>query len=137
MQAKEELKQIKFKMDKVQETLREYEQFKERAEKMTAVISDSATHSNKISDKVGDNASKMADLATLYIKRYFDAEQERIKVTNELDKLEEPYRTILFKRYVSGLNFETIASEMSYSYSAITKLHGGALIKYEKRNEKF
>ena len=77
----------------------------------------------------------MADLATLYIKRYFDAEQERIKITSELDKLEEPYRTILFKRYVTGANFETIASEMSYSYSAITKLHGGALIKYERRNE--
>lgn len=133
--AKEELKQVRFKMNKVNETLEEYERHKERAEKMTAVLSETTSRSNKPSDKVGDNAIKMADLSKLYMKRYLEAEAERVRICNELDKVPEPYRTVLYKRYVQGLNFETIASEMFYSYTSVTKMHGTALIMYERRNE--
>lgn len=135
MNAKEELKQVRFKIEKVEETLEEYERYKTRAEKMTAVMSETTARTNKPSDKVGDNAAIMADLAIQYQQRWADAEYERLRISGELDKVAEPYRTLLFKRYVQGLNFETVASEMYYSYTTITKMHGKALILYERRNE--
>lgn len=52
MSAKDELKQLQFKIKKVDEALEEYELFKTRAEKITAVISDVPSRSNKTSDKV-------------------------------------------------------------------------------------
>lgn len=49
---KEELSQLKYKICKVEETKQEYERFKERAEKMTTVFSETTSHTNKKSDKV-------------------------------------------------------------------------------------
>ena len=98
--AKEELNQVYYKMSKANETLQEYQRYKERAEKMTAVLSETTSRSNKPSDKVGDNAVIMADLSMQYLQRYNDAERERDSIIEELNKVIEPYRTILFRRYV-------------------------------------
>ena len=77
----------------------------------------------------------MADLSRKYEKRYFLAEQERVRVLTELDKIGEPYRTLLYKRYVENKDLNSIAEEMFCSYSTIAKLHGIALIVYERRNK--
>lgn len=134
--AKEELKQAYYKFKKADEMLEEYQRFKARAEKITATMSDSTARTNKTSDKVGDNAIKMADLKDKYNTLLLDAENEQVRIIQELNKVCEPYRTVLYKRYVQRQNFETIASEMYYSYITIIKMHGEALIKYERRNEK-
>ena len=52
MTAKEELNQYKYKLKKVDETLEEYKKFKDRATKMTAIISENPQRSNLNSDKV-------------------------------------------------------------------------------------
>ena len=134
--AKEELKQAYYKFKKSDEILEEYNKFKTRAEKVTSTISDTTARTNKTSDKVGDNAIKMADLLDKYNKLIYDAEQEQLHIIAELNKVCEPYRTLLYKRYVQRKPFETVASEMYYSYITIIKMHGEALIKYERRNEK-
>lgn len=135
--AKEELKQAYYKFKKADEMLEEYQKFKTRAEKMTATMSDSTARTNRTSDKVGENAVKMADLKDKYNTLLLDAENEQVRIIQELNKVCEPYRTVLYKRYVQRQNFETIASEMYYSYITIIKMHGEALIKYERRNEKW
>lgn len=130
MTAKEELSQLKYKRKKVDETLEEYQKYKTRAEKMTSVISDSPSMTNITSDKVGDNASIMADLAKEYEQRWIAAERERLEIEDKINLVEEPYRTILHMRYIEGSNFEKIAENMGYSYVRITHMHGEALEKY-------
>lgn len=131
MNAKEELNQYKFIKGRVQEALEEYERFKERAEKMTTIISDNPSHTNKTSDKVGDNASAMADLNREYKDRWLIAERKRLELVDSINKVQEPYRTILMGRYIQDKNFEQIACEMSYSYDRTIHLHGEALKIYE------
>lgn len=133
--AKEELNQVYYKMSKANETLQEYQKYKERAEKMTAVISETTSRSNKPSDKVGDNAVIMADLSMQYLQRYNDAERERDSIIEELNKVIEPYRTILFRRYVLRQDLRKIAEELFYSYDSIAKKHRIALKLYERRNK--
>lgn len=133
--AKDELNQVWYKMSKVNETLQEYEKYKERAEKMTAVMSETTSRSNKPSDKVGDNATIMADLSVQYLQRYKEAELERDKIIIELNKVVEPYRTILFKRYVQRHDLKEIADELFYSYDSIAKKHRIALKLYERRDK--
>lgn len=127
MSIKDELKQYRFKMKRVDEALEEYEKFKTRAEKVTAVFSDVASRTNKTSDKVGENSVKMADIERQYKKRWEDAEQERLKISEKICTIDEPYRTILFMKYVQNKNFELIATEIGYSYKQILRLHGQAL----------
>lgn len=123
MTAKEELKQYRFKQSKVDQALEEYEKYKTRAEKMTAIISDVPSRTNKTSDKVGDNAILMADLSREYEHRWIEAEKERSRIINEIDKIDEPYRTILFLRYVEDMSLETIAEQLNYSYSIVAHMH--------------
>ena len=52
MTVKDELNQYRFKCKRVEETLEEYLRYKTRAEKMTAVLSDVPSRTNKTSDKV-------------------------------------------------------------------------------------
>lgn len=131
MTAKEELLQYKYAREKVEETLEEYQKYKTRAEKMTSIISDMPRGTSN-SDKVADNAIKMADLSVEYEKRWLEAENKKLEIEKNIDLVEEPYRSLLHKRYVQGLNFEKIADEMGYSYVRITHLHGEALIEYDK-----
>lgn len=124
---KDDLKQYRFKMRQVDLALEEYERFKTRAEKITAMLGGNPAHSNKVSDKVGDNATIMADIANKYQQRWLDAENERIALMDKLRCIDEPYRTILHMRYVQNRNFENIATFMGYSYKQILRLHGQAI----------
>ena len=132
MTAKEELMQYKYARKKVDETLEEYQKYKDRATKMTAIMSDNPQRSNLNSDKVGDNAIKMADISREYEERWLRAEKERLRIEQNIDRVEEPYRTILHMRYIEELNFEKIADCMGYTYNSITHMHGDALKQYKK-----
>lgn len=132
MTAKEELMQYKYARKKVDETLEEYQKYKDRATKMTAIMSDNPQRSNLNSDKVGDNAIKMADISREYEERWLRAENKKLEVERKIEELSEPYRTLLHKRYIEELNFEKIADDMGYSYVRITHLHGEALLEYGK-----
>lgn len=131
MTAKEELSQYKYARERVDETLEEYQRYKERAEKMTSIISD-MPRGGKNSNKVEDNAVIMADLSKQYEERWILAEREKLSIELKIDQVKEPYRKLLKKRYIQDLNFEKIADEMGYSYVRITHLHGEALLEYEK-----
>lgn len=131
MTAKEELLKYKYARKKVDEALEEYEKYKTRAEKMTTIIS-GMPHGTSNTNKVEDNAVEMADISKVYEKRWLEAEKEKLEVEQKIEQVEEPYRTILHKRYVEELNFEKIADEMGYTYNSITHMHGDALKLYKK-----
>lgn len=131
MTAKEELSQYRYARKKVDEALEEYEKYKIRAEKVTTIISGMPRGTSN-SNKVEDNAVKMADISREYEKRWFLAEKEKLRIEKNIDKVEEPYRTILHKRYIEESNFEKIADEMGYTYNSITHMHGDALKLYKK-----
>ena len=134
MTAKEELLQYKYAREKVDETLEEYQKYKDRAEKMTSIISDMPRGTSS-SDKVADNAVKMADLSAEYEKRWLEAEYMKLEIEKNIDLVEEPYRIILYMKYVQGKKLEEIAYKLNANYTYICEQHGIALKKYEENKE--
>lgn len=134
MTAKEELLQYKYAREKVDETLEEYQKYKDRAEKMTSIISD-VPRGTSNSDKVADNAIKMADLSVEYEKRWLEAENKKLEIEKNIDLVEEPYRTILYMKYVQEKKLEEIAYKLNANYTYICEQHGIALKKYEENKE--
>lgn len=60
------------------------------------------------------------------------AEVERLtmleaEIVGAIDRVPEPYRTLLYERYVNGKTWEQVAVDMHYSYRGVTKMHGRAL----------
>lgn len=62
--------------------------------------------------------------AKLEVDRLTALEQEIVQTISHTD---EPYRTLLYERYINGKTFEQIAVYMAYSWRQIVRLHGQAL----------
>lgn len=62
--------------------------------------------------------------AKLEVDRLTALEQEIVQTISHTD---EPYRTLLYERYINGKTFEQIAVMLNYSYRQTTRIHGNAL----------
>lgn len=58
------------------------------------------------------------------IGRLTDLERE---IEQTINQAAEPYRTLLYERYINGKTFEQIAVLLNYSYRQATRIHGNAL----------
>lgn len=50
-----------------------------------------------------------------------------VEISCIIGRMPEPYRTLLYERYINGKTWEQIAVDMNYSYRGVTKMHGRAL----------
>lgn len=58
------------------------------------------------------------------VDRLTALEQE---IVQTIERIVEPYQTLLYERYINGKTFEQIAVYMAYSWRQIIRLHGQAL----------
>lgn len=84
------------------------------------------------SDKVGDNASKMADLHSKYLQTFLEAEQYKLQVLMRLIGIPEPYKKVLWYLYVDDIRFNDIPSMIGYSPSQTKRLLKKGLHEFEK-----
>ena len=83
MTAKEELSQYECARERVEETLEEYEKYKERAEKMTAIRSDMPKGNGGKSDKVGGfSMIQKQAYEQLRLQLLFLAEDDVVRTSN-------------------------------------------------------
>ena len=62
--------------------------------------------------------------AAVEIARLAELERE---IEQTISRTAEPYRTLLYERYINGKTWEQVAVRMNYSFRHTTKLHGTAL----------
>lgn len=84
-------------------------------------------------DKIGTAVAKIDELEQnldALIDEYVD---KKNLIISQIDSMEdEMFYTVLFSRYVEKKTFEMIATETSYCYRQITRIHGNALKEFEK-----
>jgi len=66
-------------------------------------------------------------------KKYEESEMSKIiekkkYIEGLFQKLNQPYRTIMYMKYITFLTFDQIADRMSYSTKRIYQLHGEAIV---------
>ena len=126
MTAKEYLLQYREAMRRVQAITEHLSELRAIAERITPNYSSSGGN-HQAGDKIGSAVAKIVDAevkTTAEIDQLTALEAEIISV---IDRVQEPYRTLLYERYVNGLTFERIAVRMNYSWRQIIRLHGQAL----------
>lgn len=64
-----------------------------------------------------------------------ELKEKQILIENKIDKLGQPYKNILYFRYIKGYNLTEVSAEINEEYDYTRKLHGKALIKYTKVGE--
>lgn len=124
------LQRVKIKIGQLQE---QRQMYLEMATSITAAVTPVKVQTSGTHDRVGDNASKAADIGTKIdgeINNLFWKQQEVIKQIQSLRNAE--YIQILFKVYVQEKTVKQAAVEMQRSDNYSLKIHNRALEEFER-----
>lgn len=134
-EAKQELKDYIYNKKWIEERLEDIKERKSLLDKITTTISDMPKGSSEIVDSKAESLAKILD-DTEDTKKYIkQLKEKQIKIENKIDKIEQPYKNILYFRYIRGYNLTEVSNEIDEEYDYTRKLHGTALIKYAKLEE--
>ena len=98
------------------------------AEQITPNYTSCGSGNAQTSDKLGKAVALIVEA-----EAKLDAEIELLIATEReikrvIEAVEEPYKTLLYERYINGKTWEQIAVNMNYSYRQTTRMHGAALL---------
>lgn len=125
---REDLKQLRFSIQWVKSQIDKYKEQRELVYNLSQSFDGMPKAQNKPNYALEELIDKYNELLVLLAK-----EQQKINDTIEqLNMLEPLHRIILCKRYIDGENFETIATDINYSYTRTCRMHGEALNEFDK-----
>ena len=131
MDAVEWLEQIK-KIDELIELVdSERQRLWDQATRNTSSL-EGAPHGSGVSDKIGDNVVKMADLDA----EKKELERKKNSIVKVIKKLPASECGVIYRRYVSHMKLETIADDMGYCTVQVWRIKKNALKKLQKKAAK-
>lgn len=127
---KEELKKYVPLMREAQELKKQAEKLEDEAKSLKAVVMDGMPKGSGASDSIGNIVVKIEQLRADYLHKYDLALCELYKIERVIEHINnETERIIMRKRYIQGLCWEDICSDMSYSWQHIHRIHSKILRK--------
>ena len=141
-EAKQELREYVYNKKWIEEKLIDIKERRTLLDNITSTISDMPRGTAKVVDKKAEELSKIMD-DTNELQKYIDnindilkkvveQEEKQKEILNQLNKVEQPYKNILYFRYIRGYNLTEVSNEIEEEYDYTRKLHGIALVKYSK-----
>ena len=133
--SKQELKNYIYDKKWIEEKLEDIKERRDLLDNITITLSDMPKGSKQIYDKQAESLAQILDLTNDLEKYLMSLKEKQIIIENKIDKLEQPYKNILYFRYIKGYNLTEVSAEINEEYDYTRKLHGIALIKYAKAGE--
>lgn len=132
-EAKKELNEYRENIKYIEEKLNDTEEVKAKVEKVTTTLSMTKTNSSSESnDKFGDAIDRLEELKLDCTEKMQELLVNKFKIDEKIEKVEQPYKNVLFYRYTRGMSWNKVADELGYTIQYIWELHGEALYLYSK-----
>lgn len=109
--------------------LEQIEEQKTKLTKITSILSD-MPKGTPDHDKMSKNIAILLDLISEHIKIMEDEEENLIRITKKINKVEQPYRNILELRFVKGMKVVEVSVELDRDYRYTKKLIKKSIKKY-------
>lgn len=103
-----------------------------KATKITKELDDMPKGSPEIQDRMAQYAAQIVDLKNQKYDQLIKMYKTKKTIEDKIDLLEQPYRNILYYKYVKGLDLTQVANKINYNYKWTCELHGNALTKYKE-----
>lgn len=103
-----------------------------KAEKITTELNDMPKGTPQIQDRMGELASQIVDMKNEKYGQLIKMYRTKKQIEDRIDLLEQPYRNILYFKYIKGKNLTEVANIINNEYKHTCKLHGTALQLYKK-----
>jgi replicative superfamily II helicase len=134
MTTKQYLGQISRLDRMIKNKLSEISELKELSRSISAVKNSERVQTTPNFDKIGTAQAKIDEMERNIDKLVDEYVDKRDLIIKQIDEIEdETYYNILFARYIEKKTFERIADEMFYSWRQIIRIHGSALLAFEKK----
>lgn len=132
MTTKDYLNQINRLNRMINNKISEISQLRELAYSVSSIKNEEKVQTSLKPDSIGCTIAKLEDMEKDIDRTIDEYRDKKCKIISQIDGMEdENYYNILFSRYIEKKSFELIATEMSFSYRNITRLHGKALKAFE------
>ena len=136
MKAKEYLKQVELMDVKIRQKKIELAGLKEEATCTGAF--DYSAEKVQTSSKADSMSKKVAKYVDLENEIHEDIErftELKHKVIGQIHMLDDTkYINVLFKKYIEYKGLKEISKELGYSYDHIRRVHGWALLDFQRKN---
>lgn len=103
-----------------------------RATKITTELSDIPKGTPQLQDKMAELASQIVDMKNEKYGQIIKMYKTKKQIEDKIDLLEQPYRNILYFKYIKGKNLTEVANVIGYNYKWTCEMHGYALKKYKE-----
>lgn len=133
---KQELKDYIYNKKWLEGRLKDIAERRYILDKITTTLSDMPKGSPQVYDNQAESLVKIIDETNELESFLLELRKKQIEIENKIDKIEQPYRNILYFRYIRGYNLTEVSNEIDEEYDYTRKLHGIALTKYAKIGEK-
>lgn len=133
MEAKQYLSQIDRLNKIIQNKLVEIYQLKTMAQSITISNESERVQTSGCSDIVGNTVAKIVDKEREIEELTNYLINKKSLIISQIEGMEDTNMYhVLFNRYVKGSTFESIAEEMHYSTKQINRIHGEALLEFDR-----
>lgn len=108
------------------------ENLKVKAMQVTKEISDMPKGSPETQDKMAEYATMIADMKKEKYCQLIKMYKTKKMIEDKIDLIEQPYKNILYFKYIKGYGLTKVANEIGYNYKWTCELHGNALARYKQ-----
>lgn len=133
--AKEYLKQVETLDTKIQQKKIELDSLKDNATGLGAFDYSKEKVQTSASESMSGKVAKYVDLENEINEDIERFTTLRHKVIGQIHMLDDPkYINVLFKKYIEYKGLKEISKELGYSYDHIRRVHGWALLEFQRKN---
>jgi len=131
-EAKQELREYRDNIKYIEEKQNDAEELKSKIENVTARITGMPNAKGENLDKAPfeESLDKIKQIEMDCDKKLKELLLKKFIVENKIEQLEQPFKTVLYLRYIRGNTLNKVSDEIGYSYEHICRLHGKALRLY-------
>lgn len=133
MKTQDYLKQIERLDRMIQNKLSEINQLKHIATSITITPKEVNVQVSSDKDRMGNAVAKLLDLEKETDKLVDDYIDKRKRIIEQIDNIEDTNMYhVLSERYIMRKDLSVIAVEMGYSFKQVCRIHGNALVEFER-----
>lgn len=133
MKTQDYLKQIERLDRMIQNKLSEINQLKHIATSITIAPKEVNVQVSYDKDRMGTAVAKLLDLEKETDKLVDDYIDKRKRIIEQIDSIEDTNMYhVLSERYIMRKDLSVIAVEMGYSFKQVCRIHGNALVEFER-----
>ena len=133
---REDLKNYKYNQIWIKDQTEYIETQKETINRLNSILSDMPKGSKVAYDSEAEKIAELMDMFNELMQKIIKQKELQNKIVEQVNKIEFPYRNILYKVYIQGKSLVTVASEMNYSYERMKHMNGIALLKFDESEDK-